>query len=773
MSYQTVDFNAIVSAPVTQVTGTLGPTEVADAGIAIYNDAGKLGWVGTSGFRANINTSGNTADRSYTFPDENATLVSTTVTSLPNLSTVGTSITAGAWTGSIISPTYGGTGVNNGANTITVGGAVSIGGAFTTSANALTLTTTGATNVTLPTSGTLINSDETTLSSLSSVGTITTGVWNASTIEVSYGGTGATTLAAGGVLYGNGTSAVAASVGTAGQLLVSAGAGAPTWSGTITYASNKLTGLATPTANSDAVNKLYVDTAIAGLSWKSAARAATTANLVATYDNGVSGVGATLTNADTQAALVLDGTTLVNGDRVLVKDQTLQIHNGIYVVTDIGSISTNWVLTRAPDADNQPGEELNSAAIYVTEGTAHASTSWVQVTPDVVIETSNVVWSQFAGTNTYTAGNGLTLTGNQFSLTTPVSAANGGTGFDGSSAPNGSLAIGNGAGFTNATLTGTTDQVIVTNGAGSITLSTPQNIATSSTPTFSSMTLSSASSQLTLGTGAGALTISSPAKAAASTYTVPDVGTSSDFVMTAGAQTITGDKTFSGTVNLSALTASKPLLLDGTNNVISGDVSLTSQVTGVLPIANGGTNSSTALSNDRIMVSSAGAIVEAAALTDGQLLIGSTGAAPVAATLTAGTGVTIVNAAGSITISSTAAALPQVVSFLTNQVTVSGTSLATVAYLPYDHSRFSSLTVKTITAYVVPGDNTRDLTIEVFDGTVRATQTVAAGGAAQVVVFTASTWPAADALLQLRVVRSAGTGTNPIVQGVTIEYSSA
>lgn len=76
-----------------------------------------------------------------------------------------------------------------------------------------------------------------------------------------------------------------------------------------------------------------------------------------------------------------------------------------------------------------------------------------------------------------------------------------------------------------------------------------------------------------------------------------------------------------------------------------------SQVTsGTLPIARGGTNSSTALNNNRIVVSSAGALVEAAALTDGQLLIGQTGGAPIAAGLTAGANITITVAAGSITI---------------------------------------------------------------------------------------------------------------------------
>ncbi|MFM6928047.1 MAG: beta strand repeat-containing protein, partial [Bdellovibrio sp.] len=93
----------------------------------------------------------------------------------------------------------------------------------------------------------------------------------------------------------------------------------------------------------------------------------------------------------------------------------------------------------------------------------------------------------------------------------------------------------------------------------------------------------------------------------------------------------------------------------------SGNLSWTTPSTtataysGILPVANGGTNSSTALSNNRIMVSSGGAIVESAALTNGQLLVGSTGAAPTAATLTAGTGVSITNGAGSITIATTGA----------------------------------------------------------------------------------------------------------------------
>lgn len=78
-----------------------------------------------------------------------------------SLTTVGT-ITSGTWNGSLITGTYGGTGVNNGARTITVGGNISTANSFTTSGNfALTLTTTAATSVTLPTSGTLIGSADT------------------------------------------------------------------------------------------------------------------------------------------------------------------------------------------------------------------------------------------------------------------------------------------------------------------------------------------------------------------------------------------------------------------------------------------------------------------------------------------------------------------------------------------------------------------------------------------------------------------------------------
>lgn len=151
--------------------------------------------------------------------------------------TIGT-IVSGTWNGTAITGTYGGTGVNNGSNTITVGGNLNTAAAFTTSgANALTLTTTGTTNVTLPTTGTLVNSAVTTLSSLTSVGTIGTGVWQGTAVAVGYGGTGLASGTSGGVPYFSASNTMASSAALAANALVrGGGAGvAPSTSANLTF----------------------------------------------------------------------------------------------------------------------------------------------------------------------------------------------------------------------------------------------------------------------------------------------------------------------------------------------------------------------------------------------------------------------------------------------------------------------------------------------------------------------------------------------------------
>jgi len=154
-------------------------------------------------------------------------------------------------------------------------------------------------------------------------------------------------------------------------------------------------------------------------------------------------------------------------------------------------------------------------------------------------------------------------------VTGTLPIANGGTSLT-STPTNGQLLIGNGTNYTLATITGTSNQVSVSNGSGSITLSTPQDIATASSPTFAGLTLTA----------------------------------------------------FSGVVKASA-------------GVLSASaVSLTADVSGVLPVANGGTNSSTALSNNRFVISSGGALVEHSAVTASRALASNASGLPVAATTT-------------------------------------------------------------------------------------------------------------------------------------------
>jgi hypothetical protein len=177
----------------------------------------------------------------------------------------------------------------------------------------------------------------------------------------------------------------------------------------------KLTSLATPVASTDAANKQYVDDVAQGLNIHAASYAATTANLNATYSNGSSGVGATLTNAGTQAAFTTDGTTPSLNDRILVRLQTNTAQNGIYTLTTLGSGSTNWVLTRATDFDT-PTEIAGGDFTFVDTGATLANTGWVNVDEVTTVGTDPIVFQQFSGAGTYTANNGVVLNGTTFSF---------------------------------------------------------------------------------------------------------------------------------------------------------------------------------------------------------------------------------------------------------------------------------------------------------------------------------------------------------------------
>lgn len=207
---------------------------------------------------------------------------------------------------------------------------------------------------------------------------------------------------------------------TSGNITIAAAAGnnsvslAPTGTGTVDVSSKRITNVAEPTQATDAATKNYVDAVKTGLTVKDAVRVATTANLAVTYSNGTSGVGATLTNAGTQAALTIDSIVLVVGDRVLVKDQTAALQNGIYTVTNVGSASANWILTRAPDFDQSPNGEISGGDfVFVQEGTVGSDNGYVVTTNGAItVGTTSIDWVQFSGAGSVIAGAGLTKTGN-------------------------------------------------------------------------------------------------------------------------------------------------------------------------------------------------------------------------------------------------------------------------------------------------------------------------------------------------------------------------
>ena len=183
-----------------------------------------------------------------------------------------------------------------------------------------------------------------------------------------------------------------------------------------------------PTNGTDIVNKNYADSIATGINFHQACRLASAAALPScTYNNGVSGVGATLT-ATANAALSVDSTLVALNNRVLIKNQVDGAQNGVYVVTQTGNGSTPFILTRATDFDT-PGtgvDNIDAGDFFlITAGSTNANTSWVQQTPlPITVGTTPIVFSQFGASGvTYTAGTGLTLTGTVFSITNTAVAA--------------------------------------------------------------------------------------------------------------------------------------------------------------------------------------------------------------------------------------------------------------------------------------------------------------------------------------------------------------
>jgi len=162
----------------------------------------------------------------------------------------------------------------------------------------------------------------------------------------------------------------------------------------VNFNNQKLTGVAPGVAGTDAVNRNQLDALQNGTDWKDSVRAATLVNIA-------------LTGLQT-----IDGISLSAGQRVLVKNQTTQSENGIYVVA-----SGAW--TRAADAGQ--GELTAATSVMIEEGSDQASTQWrITTTGTITVGTTAIAWGQIGAGTTYTSGTGIDIQGNVINIDTAV-----------------------------------------------------------------------------------------------------------------------------------------------------------------------------------------------------------------------------------------------------------------------------------------------------------------------------------------------------------------
>ena len=331
----------------------------------------------------------------------------------------------------------------------------------------------------------------------------------------------------------------------------------------------------------------------------------TAGNLNATYNQpggAGDGVGATLTNAGTQTALVIDGVLMTVGKRVLIYNQTNAVQNGVYTVTTVGSGSTNWVLTRATDADTyspfSPNALGQGDAFFVQAGVTGIGETYICNTVGVItFGTTNITFAQISSAQVYSAGTGLTLTGTQFSISnTAVSAgAYGSASSVGTFTVNaqgqltlaGTTAISIPASAINTTIpnSGLTNSSITINGSavslgGSVSVGTVTSV-TGTAPVVSSGGTTPAISMAAANTSTNGYLTSTDwntfnSKGTGSVTSVSGTGTVNGLTLT-GTVTTSGNLTLGGTLDLS----SPPAIGGTTPNAITGTTITATKYVGI------------------------------------------------------------------------------------------------------------------------------------------------------------------------------------------------
>lgn len=161
--------------------------------------------------------------------------------------------------------------------------------------------------------------------------------------------------------------------------------------------------------------KTYIDASVQGLSIKNSVVVATNGALPAVvYNNGSSGIGATLTGVST-GTLTIDGYVVQLNDRLLIKDQISGVQNGIYICTTVGAIGVAFILTRTTDTDTSA--ELIGSFVFIEQGSVNGSAGFVNTnTGTITFNVTNITFTQFSGAGEIVAGTGLSKSGNTLNV---------------------------------------------------------------------------------------------------------------------------------------------------------------------------------------------------------------------------------------------------------------------------------------------------------------------------------------------------------------------